>query len=76
MKKQYLSLHYFVVMIQYFQVVIILNYSIKSKNFFLGLDLQVFESDISITSVNAIIKLKVKSFGYTGDSELNIKRNL
>ena len=51
---------------------IILNYNIKTENFFLELDLQVFETDISISPSNTTLKLKVKSFGYTGDSEFEI----
>ena len=49
-----------------------MNYIIKTENFFLELYLQVFEFDISISPSNTIIKLKVESFGYSGNSDIDI----
>jgi hypothetical protein len=52
--------------------VIILNYNIKTENFLLELELEIFESDISVSPSNTILKLGVKSFGFSGDAEFDI----
>ena len=48
-----------------------MKYQLKTDNFFLGCELQVFESDIKYPS-NTVMQISVSSSGFSGESSMDI----